>query len=121
MDEIEQAAPVRLARTILASQFIPPEPQASLFFDPPIGRPDPNAFEAFHFPERMSMYEMLDKPLPELPFAFEPGLIQFSYEPGFRGEMQRFWDVITPEFGFKTKNGTKVECVLLLVIVGCGW
>jgi len=67
------------------------------------------------------MIDMLDQPMPDVPFAYTPGLIYFAYDPGLKGDIQRFWDVITPEFGWRTKYGTEVRCKLILVIVGCGW
>ena len=36
-------------------------------------------------------------------------------------DLQRFWDKLTPEFGWRTKNRTKVQCRWVLVIVACGW
>jgi hypothetical protein len=64
---------------------------------------------------------MLDQPLPDVPFAYTPDLVYFAYEPGVKGDLQRFWDIITPEFGWRTKYGTEVKCGLLLVIIACGW
>ena len=64
---------------------------------------------------------MLDQPLPDLPFAYTHGLVNFAYEPGVKGDLQRFWDVITPEFGWRTKYGTEVKCILILVVAGCAW
>ena len=67
------------------------------------------------------MLTMLNRPMQDLPFEYTPGLVHFAYVPGVRGDLQRFWDVITPEFGWRTNNGTEVRCKLLLVVIGCGW
>lgn len=75
----------------------------------------------FQWPERSDLISMLDQPLPEVPFAYTPGLVRFAYDPGVRGDLQRFWDVITPEFGWRTDNGTEFKCVWVLVIAACGW
>ena len=64
---------------------------------------------------------MLDQPMPDLPFAYTRGLVKFAYDPGLKGDLQRFWDVITPEFGWRTKNGTEFRCIWVLIIGGCGW
>jgi len=64
---------------------------------------------------------MLEQPLPDMPFAYTPGLVNFDYDPGVKGDLQRFWDVITPEFGWRTNNGTEFKCVWVLVIAACGW
>jgi hypothetical protein len=67
------------------------------------------------------MIAMLDQPMQKVPFAYTPGLVKFAYAPGVKGDLQRFWDVITPEFGWRTKNGTEFRCVWVLIIGGCGW
>ena len=112
----------RVKRSILASQFLPAEQKSPEGFS--LQAPE-NATELrpdFYLPHRASMYEVMMPPLPELPFAHEPGFVQFSYTaPGFLGELQYFFDVITPEFEFKTKHGTRVKCALILVIAGCVW
>lgn len=50
-----------------------------------------------------------------------PGLIRFAYATGMKGDLHRFWDAITPEFGGITKYGTEIKCKWVLVIVGCAW
>ena len=110
-----------LTHTILSAQFITEESAADqLFgkqFDLEISDPQPG----FHYPVRQSMISMLDQPMPDLPFAYTPGLVHFAYDPGVKGDLQRFWDVITPEFGWCTKNGTEFKCVGVLIVAGCGW
>ena len=82
---------------------------------------DSDPHTTFQFPEQENMITMLNQPMPELPFAYKAGLVNFAYDPGIKGDLQRFWDVITPEFGWRTKHGTEVRCIWILVIGGCGW
>jgi len=111
----------QLAHTILSAQFITEESVADQIFgkqfDIEITDPQPG----FHFPLRQDMVSMLDQPMPELPFSYTPGLVYFAYDPGVKGDLQRFWDVITPEFGWRTDNGTEFKCVWVLIIAACGW
>lgn len=58
--------------------------------------------------------------LPELPFG-SSGMELAFYSSGFRGDLERFGDAITQEFGFKTRYGTRVKCVAMVVLVVCGW
>jgi hypothetical protein len=75
----------------------------------------------FHYPVRQNMMTMLDQPVPDLPFAYTPDLIYFAYDPGVKGDLQRMWDAITPEFGWRTDNGTEFKCKWILIIAACGW
>lgn len=75
----------------------------------------------FHYPERPNLLAMLDQPMQELPFAYTPGLVRFAYDPGIKGDLQRFGDMITPEFSWITRYGTEVKCIWVLVIAACGW
>ena len=104
---------------ILASPYITEESVTEQLFGNAPARAIPDW--DFHYPGKEDMISMLNTPLPDLPFDFTQGLIKFSYEPGVMGEMQRFFDVITPEFGWTTRYGTKVDCVWVLIIVACGW
>lgn len=106
---------------ILSRQFISEESAADQLFGKPPSHEQPPAPREFHFPHKPDMLTMLHAPMPDLPFEYTPGLVHFAYAPGVRGDLQRFWDVITPEFGWRTNSGTEVRCVWLLVIVGCGW
>ena len=122
--ELEQMTPVektRLTHTILSSQFITDESAADQLFGPAIARYSIETQKEFHYPDKASLVSMLDQPMQELPFAYTPGLIQFAYAPGVKGDLQRFWDVITPEFGWITDHGTEVRCIWVLVIARCGW
>lgn len=111
----------QLSSTILARQFISEESVTEQIFGKPLLREQTEPKGDFYFPVRQDMISMLDQPLPEVPFAYTPNLVYFAYEPGVRGDFQRFFDVITPEFGWRTNNGTEFKCILILVIVGCGW
>lgn len=112
---------VPLTSTILATQFITEESAVDRIFGRSLDKQDSKIKKEFHYPIRQNMLSMLDQPMPELPFAYTPGLVRFSYDPGIKGDLQRFWDVITPEFGWRTKNGTEFKCIWILVIGGCGW
>ena len=111
----------RLTHTILSSQFITEESAADQLFGKSLAHNNFAIREEFHYPERDNLVTILTKPMQELPFEYRPGLIHFAYDPGVRGDLQRFWDTITPEFGWITKYGTEVKCKWILVIAGCGW
>ena len=111
----------RLSRTILSARLLPEESEADKIFGVQIAPPEQPNYAAFNRPIGQNMISMLDQPMQELPFAYTPGLVHFAYDPGVKGDLQRFWDVITPEFGWRTDNGTEFKCVLVLVIIGCGW
>ena len=104
---------------ILSRQYISEEPVIDRLFGRPLEAPAPQV--DFRIPQRTDMLTMLNRPMQDLPFEYTPGLVHFAYAPGVRGDLQRFWDVITPEFGWRTNNGTEVRCKLLLVVIGCGW
>ena len=111
----------QLTNTILTRQFFTEESAVDQLFGKPLPQHNTEIQKEFHYPLRQNMISMLDQPLPEVPFAYVSDLVYFAYEPGVKGDLQRFWDVITPEFGWRTKYGTEVKCVLVLVIIGCGW
>ena len=104
---------------ILSRQYISEEPVIDRLFGRPFETPAPQV--DFRIPQKTDMLTMLNRPMQDLPFEYTPGLVYFAYAPGVRGDLQRFWDVITPEFGWRTNNGTEVRCKLLLVVIGCGW
>lgn len=111
----------RKTPSILSAQYITWESEADKLFGKPLELQDTPRYSDFSRPLGQDMISMLDQPVPNLPFAYTPGLVRFAYEPGVKGDLQRFWDLITPEFGWRTDNGTEFRCVLVLVIVGCGW
>jgi len=113
--------PVDDTAIILSRQFITEETKAERLFGKTLAIDQSVMQREFHFPARPDLLAMLSTPMQDLPFEYTPGLVHFSYAPGVRGDLQRFWDVITPEFGWRTKNGTEFRCVWLLVVAGCGW
>lgn len=120
-DQLNAAEQKRLSATLLTRQFISEKPVTEQLFGTPLWPHSTEPQREFHYPVRPDLLTMLDQPMPELPFAYTPGLVRFAYDPGVRGDLQRFWDVITPEFGWKTRYGTEVRCIYVLVIVACGW
>ncbi|NOR19527.1 MAG: hypothetical protein GQ538_05510 [Xanthomonadales bacterium] len=120
-DRLSNTKEKHLANTILSAQFITEESISEQIFGKQFDLEIADPQKEFHFPARQGMVAMLDPPMPELPFAYTPGLVRFAYAPGVKGDMQRFWDVITPEFGWRTKNGTEFKCIWVLIIGGCGW
>lgn len=121
LDNMSTAERKRLTNTILARQFFTEESAVDQLFGKPLEQNNTEIQQEFHYPLKPNMLTMLDQPLPDMPFAYTPDLVYFAYEPGVKGDLQRFWDVITPEFGWRTRYGTEVRCVWVLVIVGCGW
>jgi len=111
----------RLTTVILSRQFITEKSVTEQLFGKPLEQHHTEWQREFHIPQKQDLLAMLNRPMQDLPFAYKPGLIHFAYAPGVKGDLQRFWDVITPEFGWKTKNGTEFRCVWLLVVAGCGW
>ena len=121
LDNLSKPERRQLTDTILMRQFITEESAVDQLFGKPLVQNNPEMQQEFHYPLKQNMTTMLDQPLPDVPFAYAPDLVYFAYEPGVKGDLQRFWDVITPEFGWRTRYGTEVRCVLVLVLVGCGW
>jgi len=121
LEKMNEPEKTRLTSTILARQFISEKSAVDQLFGELLVQAGSELQKEFHFPARQDMLAMLEQPMPDVPFAYTPGLIYFAFDPGVKGDLQRFWDVITPEFGWRTKNGTEVRCVLVLVLVGCGW
>lgn len=121
LEKMTPAQKTRLTNAILSRQFISEESEADKIFGKPITLQSTEPQKGFHYPARQNMMTMLDQPLPELPFAYTPDLVYFAYDPGVRGDLQRFWDVITPEFGWRTDNGTEFKCKWILIIAACGW
>lgn len=118
MSSVEKS---RLTGTILSRQFITQEPVADRLFGKLVTAEATQTRKEFHYPVRRNLVSMLDRPMQELPFKYTPGLVHFAYAPGVKGDLQRFWDVITPEFGWTTRYGTEVKCIWVLIVGGCGW
>lgn len=121
LDALSEPEKSKLTNAILTRQYITEESEADRIFGRPVVQPTPAVQRDFHYPVRQSMISMLDQPLPDVPFAYTPDLVHFAYDPGVRGDLQRFWDVITPEWGFRTKYGTEVRCIWVLIFAGCAW
>lgn len=68
-----------------------------------------------------ALEEVLNEPSLQLPFEDTRIYLVDSYDPGFIGGVQKFFDDVTVPFGFTTKHNTRVQCVWLLVVAGCGW
>jgi len=120
-DKLSGVEKAVLTSTILARQYITEESAADRLFGKNLLQDSSDIRKEFHYPLRQDLIEMLNQPLPDIPFEYTPGLIYFAYDPGLKGDLQRFWDVITPEFGWRTKYGTEVKCALILIIPGCVW
>lgn len=121
LEKMTPAQKTRLTNAILSRPFISEESEADKIFGKPIALQTTEPQKEFHYPARQNMVTMLDQPMPDLPFAYTPDLIYFAYDPGVRGDLHRFWDVITPEFGWRTNNGTEFKCKWILIITACGW
>ena len=121
LDAMSEPEKRQLTTSLLARQYLTEESAADRLFGKPLPQQNTEIRKEFHYPVKPDMMTLLDRPITEVPFAYTPGLVHFAYEPGVKGDLQRFWDDITPEFGWRTKYGTEVRCILVLVIVGCGW
>ena len=121
LENMNEQVKARLTSSILYRQFITPESATDRLFGRSLEQSATETQKEFHFRSRQDMISMLDQPMPELPFSYTPGLVHFAYDPGVKGDLQRFWDVITPEFGWRTNNGTEFKCIWVLVIAACGW
>ena len=121
LEQMNTKERTQLSTTILNSQFVTQESVADRFFGEPVARYSIDTQKEFHYPQRDNLVTMLDQPMQKLPFGYTPGLIHFAYAPGVKGDLQRFWDTITPEFGWITDHGTEFKCKWVLVIAACGW
>ncbi len=108
-----------LAARIIAIPYLQDKPVPVNLF--PKMRASADSQSSFHFRDRPNLDSVLN-PVPEqLPFADGPRFVVDSYDPGVMGNVQRFWDAVTLEKEWMTKNGTKVTCAWILIIGGCGW
>jgi len=121
LEQMDDNEKQRLTHSLLSRQFINDESVTEQLFGKPLLSREPDNVADFQIPVRTNMITLLDKPMPDLPFAYQEGLVHFAYDPGVRGDLQRFWDVITPEIAFRTKYGTEVRCIWVLIIGGCAW
>ena len=121
IEQMNHEQKTQLTHSILSRQFISEPGAAEQVFGKPLPSLQADPIAEFHYPMRENMIAMLDKPMQDLPFEYREGLVYFAYEPGIKGDLQKFWDDITPEFGWITRYGTEVRCVWVLVIAACGW
>ena len=75
----------------------------------------------FQYRERDNLETVLNEPSMQLPFKDTRIYLVDSYDPGWSGSVDRFFDNVTVPFGFTTKHGTRVECRWMLIVAGCGW
>lgn len=75
----------------------------------------------FHFRQRPTLESVLRQSSLQLPFKDTRVYLVDSYDPGWAGSVDRFWDTVSVPFGFTTRNNTRVQCVWVLVLAGCGW
>ena len=71
--------------------------------------------------ERPGLEEVLKEPSLQLPFRDRRVYLLDSYDAGFGGNVQRFFDDVTVPFGFTTKNNTRIQCAWVLILAGCSW
>ena len=65
--------------------------------------------------------DVINEPSLQLPFRDTRIYLVDSYDEGFLGGMEKFFDDVTVPFGFTTKNNTRVQCAWILVLAGCSW
>ena len=70
---------------------------------------------------RPVLEEVINEPSLQLPFRDTRIYLVDSYEEGFLGGVDKFFDDVTVPFGFTTKNNTRVQCAWILVLAGCSW
>jgi hypothetical protein len=108
-----------LQARVLASPYLEEESPAADLFSMRIESNE--AESAFHFRDRVSLDSALNPVPAQLPFANGPRFEVASYTPGAIGDVQRFFDAVTLKKEWVTKNGTRVACVWVLILAGCGW
>lgn len=65
--------------------------------------------------------DVINEPSLQLPFRDTRIYLVDSYDEGFLGGMEKFFDDVTVPFGFTTRNNTRVQCAWILVLAGCSW
>jgi hypothetical protein len=116
--ETVQQAPPPNSKRVLSSQF---DYERSIR-QPLFGTAERKADAPdFHFRQRATLEMVLNQPSMQLPFKDTRTYVVEHYEDGFMGGIDKFWDRVSVPFGFTTKNNTRVQCVWVLVIAGCGW
>jgi hypothetical protein len=107
---VVQQLPSNNSKRLLSSQF-----DYEGFVPEPEDRPD------FYLRQRTSLEMVLNQPSLQLPLEDSRIYLVDNYDDGIMGGIDRFWDNVSIPFGFTTKNNTRVQCVWVLVIGGCGW
>ena len=116
--EIVRRPPAVNSKRVLSSQF----DYENAVHRPMFGTAEQNEdVPDFYYRERKSLDMVLNRPSLQLPFEDTRIYLVDSYEPGVMGGIDKFWDKVSVPFGFTTKNNTRVQCVWVLVIAGCGW
>jgi hypothetical protein len=114
---VQQTPPVD-GRRVLSSQFdYENSVQVPLFGSTEQKEDAPD----FYVRQRPSLEMALNQPSLQLPFEDTRVYLVDSYDDGIMGGIDRFFDRASVPFGFTTKNNTRVQCVWMLVIAGCGW
>jgi hypothetical protein len=80
------------------------DPLASSHDNVPAERPD------YYVYQRPVLEEVLNEPSLQLPFRDTRIYLVNTYDEGFAGSVQRFFDDVTVPFGFTTRNNTRVQC-----------
>ena len=116
--EVVQQAPSPSSKRVLSSQF---DYERSIG-EPLLGSAEQKADAPdFYFRQRDTLETVLNQPSLQLPFEDTRIYLVDHYEDGITGKMERFWDTVSVPFGFTTRHNTRVQCVWVLVIAGCGW
>jgi hypothetical protein len=118
LEETDQQPPPPSSKRMLSSQFDYERSVRQPIFGPSdqqVDAPD------FFYRKAPSLDAVLNRPALQLPFEDTRTYLVDYYEDGFMGGMGKFWDNVSVPFGFTTKNNTRVQCVWVLVIAGCGW
>ena len=82
---------------------------------------DPAEGRDYFVRQQPVLEDVLNPPSLQLPFRDTRIYLVDSYDPGFMGGVQKFFDDVTVPFGFTTRNNTRVQCAWILVLAGCSW
>lgn len=115
---VVQPTPDQNRSRVLSSQFDYENTRRNPLFGPVEKTKD---LPDFYFRQRTSLDMALNQPSLQLPFEDTRIYLVDSYDAGFMGSMDKFWDTVSVPFGFTTRNNTRVQCVWVLVFAGCGW
>jgi hypothetical protein len=118
MHESVLRPPLPNSKRVLSSQFDYQNTAQTPFFGSIEQKEDA---PDFYVRQRTSLEMVLNQPSVQLPFEDTRIYLVDSYDDGIMGGIDRFWDTVSVPFGFTTKNNTRVQCVWVLVIAGCGW